>query len=447
MSKSNRAVRAWCLYDVGHSAFSTTIMAAVLPVYFATVAGAELDPDPERARVLATSAWGYANSLAMAVVAVASPLLGALADARRSRKRWLGGFVGLGAPATALLVLVGKGDWALALGLYVVGRFAFAGSILMYDSLLSHVVDDPADMDRVSTRGYAWGYLGGGILLALQLAAIMAPQRFGLADAGVATRLSFVSVGIWWGLFAIPLLRNVRERCATGRHAPSDPRAPGEDDDDTNWVALTRSSFARLRRTFGEIRQHREAFKFLVAFWLYNDGIGTIVVMANAFGAEIGIGRNTLIAALLAVQILGFPFSLAFGRLAGRVGTKPAILATLAGYTIICIFGYFMRTGLHFWLLAIGVSVVQGGSQALSRSFFAGMIPVARSGEFFGFYNVSSKFAGILGPLVFAAVGQATGTSRYGVVALVVFFLAGAAVLARVRPERSQGPLGSGQPA
>lgn len=427
----SRAVRAWCLYDVGNSAFATTIMAAVLPVYFSTVAGRGLDPDPERARVLATSAWGYGNSASMALIALAAPLLGALADAGSSRKRWLAGFAGTGALAAAALGAVGEGDWTLALVLYVLGRVAFSGSILMYDSLLSHVVDAPGDMDRVSARGFAWGYLGGGLLLALQLAAITAPGRFGLPGAGAATRLSFVSVGIWWILFTIPLLRHVQERPA---QTDGDRRPPGA-------ARALAGSLARLRRTFREIRQHREAFRFLVAFWLYNDGIGTIVVMANAFGAEVGIGRGTLIGALLAVQILGFPFSLAFGRLAGRIGAKRAILVGLGGYVVICAFGYFLRTGLHFWLLAIGVSVVQGGSQALSRSLFAGMVPQERSSEFFGFYNVSSKFAGILGPLVFAAVGHWTGSSRFGVVALLLFFLVGGSVLISVRPERSRGPL------
>jgi UMF1 family MFS transporter len=266
------------------------------------------------------------------------------------------------------------------------------------------------------------------VLLAAQLAVITFPTRFGLPDAATASRWAFASVAIWWAAFTVPLLRQVHEpRAATRRLSARE---------------AVRDSFARLRRTFHELRRHREALKFLVAFWLYNDGIGTIVKMATIFGAEVGIGQSTLIGALLMVQILGFPFALLFARLARGIGPQRAIQLGLLGYLVICVMGYFLRTGTHFWILAGGVSVVQGGTQALSRSLFAGMIPSTdRSGEFFGFYNVSSKFAGILGPLIFASVGAALGSSRYGVVALVVLFAAGSLVLSRVRPERSEGPL------
>lgn len=411
-----RAVRAWCLYDVGNSAFATTVMAAVLPVYFVNVAGGGLSPE------IATSNWGYVNTLAMALTAFSAPVLGALADAGAGRKRLLAAFAVAGALATGALVGVGAGDWMLAAILYAIGRVAFGSSIVMYDSLLPHVAA-AEDMDRVSSRGFAWGYLGGGILLAAQIVVITRPEWFGIGDAEWATRLVFLSVGVWWLAFTVPLLRDVPERATSAERV--------------DFVA----AFSRLRHTFHELRRYREAFRFLVAFWLYNDGIGTIVVMAAAFGAEIGIGRTQLIAAILLVQFLGFPFSLLFGRLAGRIGARNAILVGLAGYTVLCCLAWFVHSERDFFLLASGVAMFQGGCQALSRSLFARMIPAERSSEFFGFYDVSSKFAGIFGPFILATVARLTGATRYGVFALIVLFLAGMIVLWRVDPEKAQRDL------
>ena len=417
---ATRAVRAWCLYDVGNSAFATTIMAAVLPVYFSQVAAQGLAPE------IATSHWGFTNSLSMALTALLAPVLGAFADAGAGRKRMLGFFALGGALTTGALVGVGPGDWLQAAILYAVARVFFASSVVMYDSLLPHVAREE-EMDRVSSRGFAWGYLAGGVLLALQLVVIRDPSRFGIADTEWATRLSFLSVGVWWVAFTVPLLRHVPEQApdlTVERAATA--------------VGQVRDGFARLRDTFAELRRYREAFKFLVAFWLYNDGIGTIVVMAAVFGAEIGIARDSLILAILLVQFLGFPFSLLFGRLAGRIGPRNAILVGLVGYTLLCLFAWFVRTETHFFAMAVGVSMFQGGCQALSRSLFARMIPRDRSSEFFGFYDVSSKFAAIIGPALLSGVTLLTGSSRHGVFALVLLFLGGIAVLLRVDPERAR---------
>lgn len=421
---ARRAVRAWCLYDVGNSAFATTVMAAVLPVYFAGVAARDLAPE------IATSNWGFTNTIAMALTALSAPVLGALADAGAGRKRMLLAFAITGALATTALVTVGPGDWMRAAVLYGIGLVAFASSIVMYDSLLGHVASTE-DMDRVSSRGFAWGYLGGGILLALQLIVITKPAWFGLPGGEWATRLAFVSVGVWWVAFTVPLMRHVPD------HRPGLVVAPPT----AHGLRLVTDAFVRLRATFRELRRYREAFKFLVAFWLYNDGIGTIVKMAAVFGAEIGLDRGKLIAAILLVQFLGFPFSLLFGRLAGRIGARNAILVGLSGYTLLCVFAWFVHTERDFFLMAIGVSMFQGGSQALSRSLFARMIPPERSSEFFGFYDMSNKFAGILGPLLLALVARWTGASRYGVFALVVLFVAGMIVLLRVDPERAERDL------
>lgn len=419
-----RRIRAWTMYDWANSAFATTVMAAVLPVYFAGVAARDLAPE------IATSNWGFTNTIAMALTALSAPVLGALADAGAGRKRMLLAFAITGALATTALVTVGPGDWVRAAVLYGIGLVAFASSIVMYDSLLGHVAS-AEDMDRVSSRGFAWGYLGGGILLAVQLIVITKPTWFGLPGGEWATRLAFVSVGIWWVAFTVPLMRHVPD------HRPGLVVAPPT----THGLRLVIDAFVRLRATFRELRRYREAFKFLVAFWLYNDGIGTIVKMAAVFGAEIGLDRGKLIAAILLVQFLGFPFSLLFGRLAARVGARNAILAGLTGYTFLCGFAWFVHTERDFFLMAIGVSMFQGGSQALSRSLFARMIPPERSSEFFGFYDMSNKFAGIVGPLLLALVARWTGASRYGVFALVVLFVAGMIVLLRVDPERAERDL------
>jgi UMF1 family MFS transporter len=418
MEKERRKlILSWCLYDWANSAFATTIMAAVLPVFYSSIAGADLS------KTMASSYWGYTNTIAMLIVAFTAPILGALADHSGTKKRFLALFAGMGAVSTAMLVFVGRGDWFLASLLYIIGMVGFSGGNNFYDSLLPHVAGEK-DIDRISSYGYALGYLGGGILLAFNLAMILKPHWFGIPDAEWGTRYSFLTVGVWWTFFSIPILKNV----------PEPPIVPiaGES---TNPL---RASLQRLSLTFHSLRQYQEAFKFLVAFWLYNDGIGTIISMAVIFGAEINIPQAHLIGSILAVQFIGIPFSVLFGRLAGWMGTKHAIFLGLAVYTGISLGGYFIQTALHFWILAVLVGFVQGGTQALSRSLFGTMIPKSRSAEFFSFYDVSSKFAGIIGPFVFGIVGQMTGSSRLSVVALVVFFIGGGIILLTVNEKEGR---------
>jgi len=412
-----KLILSWCLYDWANSAFASTIMAAVLPVFYSSVAGANLN------KTTASSYWGYTNTLAMLVVAFSAPILGALADHRGIKKRFLALFAGMGIVSTSMLVFVGKGDWFLASFLYIIGMVGFSGGNNFYDSLLPHVAGEK-DIDRVSSLGYALGYLGGGILLAFNVAMILKPHWFGIADAEWGTRYSFLTVGVWWAAFSIPILKNVPE--------PPIVPIPGESSNPL------RASLQRLSLTFHNIRQYREAFKFLIAFWLFNDGIGTIISMAVIFGAEINIPQAHLIGSILAVQFIGIPFSILFGRLAGWMGTKRSIFLGLAVYTGISIGGYFIQTALHFWILAVLVGFVQGGTQALSRSLFGTMIPRSRSAEFFSFYDVSSKFAGIIGPFVFGLVGQLTGSSRLSVVALVVFFIGGGMILFTVNEKEGR---------
>jgi UMF1 family MFS transporter len=625
-----RLINAWCLYDWANSAFATTILAAVLPIYYSQVAGATL---PSEAR--ATAYWSLGLSISLAIVAVFAPILGTISDVSRGKQRFLTTFAGMGILGTGLLVLVDTGDWLLASVLFIVGRVGFTGGNVFYDALLPHVARKD-DQDRVSTRGYAFGYLGGGLLLAINVVMIQfLPGTWG-------PRLSFLSVAIWWAVFSIPILTRVPEPPAA-----TATLAPGE-----NVISI---SFGRLWETLKDIQRYRELFKYLIAFLIYNDGIGTIIGVAAIYGAELGFGSVELILALLLVQFVGIPFSLIFGRLpsraetrrplflafilfnlvflpvvgiagrralpdeitgaplpayqstaaavgegtypadeqalrytgtwetrtisaenlgtdtdvvyavtnepearvdfafngqevkmvyssgpergiwaveidgqplleedtgrpltidayratvrygevqifatqepgehilslintsegqgtemalaqvevlppirqsqlpliigmilaveavglvfafflgrplfsglAERLDTRSSIILALTVYAVIAVWGYFLNSVIEFWFLAWMVAVVQGGSQALSRSLYASMSPAAKSGEFFGLYGIMEKFSAIIGPLLFAAAAAAFDSSRPAVLSLIVFFLVGIALLARV---------------
>jgi UMF1 family MFS transporter len=410
--KHNKIINAWAMYDWANSAFATTIMAAVLPVYYSSVAAANLGGN------LATVYWAYTTSISLLIAAIVSPVLGALADFSGVKKRSLAIFAFLGILGTALLYFVKTGDWLMASIFFVIGDLGFAGSLVFYDSLLPHIASGE-EMDQVSSKGYALGYLGGGILLAINLAMIMlAPKEL----TGLMSRLSFVSVALWWFVFSIPLLKFV----------PEPPRRVMSGEENFNPI---RASFSRLAHTFREITKFKQLFLFLVAFWFYNDGIGTIIKMATIYGAEIGITQTTLIGTLLMVQFVGIPFAFLFGWLAKKIGTKKSIYLSLIIYTFIAIAGYFMSQEWHFWALGLAVATVQGGSQALSRSLFGRMMPKSKSAEFFGFFSVSEKFAGIAGPFIFGIVGQIMGHSRLSIVSLIIFFIIGAILLTRVDVE------------
>jgi UMF1 family MFS transporter len=407
----NKKVYSWALYDWANSAFATTIMAAVLPAYFSKVAAGNLAPN------IASSIWGYTNTIAMLSMALMAPILGAIADYKQSKLRFLAAFALLGIIFTGMLYAVQYGDWMLASFCYILGRIGFSGANVFYDSLLPHLARRD-NIDRISAVGYAAGYLGGGLLLAVNIAMITSPQIFAISDTQTASRLSFISVAVWWAVFSIPLLKNLDE-----------PRNAVIKLEAVNPIKV---AFQSLLITFKKIRYYKQAFRFLIAFWLYNDGIGTIIVMAVVFGAEIGIGNEHLIGAILAVQFVGIPFTLIFAKLAAKITAKRAIYLGLVVYSLISIGGYFMQNALHFWLLAIFVGMVQGGTQALSRSVFGQMTPPNKSAEFFGFFDVSQKFSGILGPAIFALVGSITGTSRLSIIALIIFFVGGMVLLKSV---------------
>jgi UMF1 family MFS transporter len=332
------------------------------------------------------------------------------------KKRLLGVFLSVGVAATLLMGTIGSGQWRYALGLFVVANIGVAGTLVFYDSLLPHIAA-PEELDRVSTAGFATGFVGGGVLLLINLAWILEPALFGIPDTVAAIKLSLVSVGVWWLLFSIPIFRVVPEPIVG-------PAVTGR----LEFGATLRATW----NTFQELRKNPNALWMLVAFLLYNDGIQTIIRMSAIYGAEIGIDRNAQIAAFVMVQFVGVPCSFLFGAVAARIGAKTALFFALAVYMGVSVLGYFLMTAWQFFALAFLVGTVQGGSQALSRSLFARMIPKEKSSECFGFFAVFEKFAGVAGPAVFLASITLFQSSRAAVLSVLLFFVLGAIVLARV---------------
>ncbi len=411
-----RELVAWAMYDWANSVFMTTIL-TVFPIYFSEVVAKGLP------RTAASERYAVATTLSMVLIALLAPVLGALADQAGIKKKLLAGFLALGVLATGALFFIDAGEWVLGLVFFGLANVGVTGSLVFYESLLPHIARED-ELDRVATAGYAVGYLGGGVLLAINLLWITKPALFGIADAASAMRISFLSAAVWWAVFSIPLFRNVPEPPTDGLPRPQG-RALGQ-------------AFTRLLGTLRELRRYRDAFLFLLAFMIYNDGIMTIIRMAPVYGTEIGIPRGSLISAILLVQFVGVPFAFLFGMLAARLGAKRSIFLALAVYVGIALLAYRMKSAREFFLLATLVGMVQGGSQALSRSVFARLIPKHKSSELFAFFGVFEKFAGIFGPLVFAIIIRSTGSSRGAVLSLVAFFIVGAVLLLFVDVERGQ---------
>ena len=413
-----RVVNAWAMYDWANSSFAVVILTAVFPVYYRTlVTNAGGAPED------ATAYWAYTTSLSTLIVALAGPVLGAMADVMGAKKRFLGVALGFGVLGSMSLAFLGKDTFLLASLLFAVGNLGFAGGNIFYESLLPSIAR-PSDLDRVSARGSAFGYRGGGLLLILNVVWLYWPERFGLPDRDFALRLSFVSVAIWWLGFSMPLFLKVPEPGAQNRARLS-------------WGTVS-AGCQRLGQTLKQIRQYRQLGLFLVAFWLYNDGINTIIKLAAAYGAEIGVDHNQMLVALILTQLVGFPCSIGFGLLAGYIGAKRSVLVGLAVYALISIGGFFMKTVTHFFVLAIVVGLVQGGAQALSRSLFASMVPKTRSTEFFGFFSTGEKMAGIIGPAIFGLIAQLSGSSRWGIVSVTALFVLGGLLFWRVDVEEGQ---------
>lgn len=404
-----RAVRAWILYDWANSAFMTTILAAIYPIFFRNLAVAAGKSEAD-----ATAMWAYTNVISLVLVAVCGPFLGTLADCVPAKKKYFGAFLVLGIAGTAMMPFLGKDDYVLAALWFSVANIGWFGANIFYEALLPHVAR-PEDLNSVSTKAYAIGYLGGGILLIINLLWTTKPAWFGIPSVDAAVRLSFASVAIWWALFSIPFFKNVPE-------PPCGPRPKH----------VWRESAQRLLSTARDVKRYRHLVIFLVAFWIYNDGISTVIKMATAYGSEIKIPQDSMIIALVITQFVGIPCAILFGKLADHIGVKRAINLGLGVYVAITVFGYFMKTATHFYALAFTVGLVQGGTQALSRSLFASMTPKSKATEFFGFFSTGSKVAGLIGPAVFGIVAQAANSSRPAIVSISLFFVVGAWILGRV---------------
>jgi len=417
-AKISRAAWGWALYDWANSAWATTVMAGFFPVFFKQYwAGGALDANE-------STFWlGMSNAFAGLVIALAAPVLGAMADQGGLKKRMLLSFTALGAVTTAALFLIGSGQWALALVVYLFGAIAFSGANIFYDALIVDVAGRN-QLDRVSSLGYGLGYIGGGLLFAVNVVMTLHPAWFHLPDAGAAVRWSFLLVALWWAVFTLPLALAVRERGGAGR---------------LGWMAAARAGFGQLAGTFRELRARRMIWLFLLAYFLYIDGVNTVARMAVDYGLSLGFDSSVLIKALLLTQFVAFPAAIALGWMGERLGAKPVLLGAIAVYAGVCVWSAGMRDAGDFYLLAGVIGLVMGGIQALSRSMYARMIPAHQSAEYFGFFNMLGKFAAVMGPALMGAASLATGSARVSILVIVLLFAAGAALLLRVREEEAPG--------
>lgn len=415
MLKNRRKIWAWAMYDWANSAFATTVMAGFFPLFFKLYwsQGVEV--------TRSTYFLGVANSVASLLIVLLAPLLGAIADTGGIRKRMLASFACLGVLATGSLYLIQEGMWPFAILLYVIAVTGFSGANVFYDALLV-IVSKTEDRHRVSALGFALGYLGGGILFLVNVLMYLFPNYFGLIDGSSAILWSFITVAVWWTVFSIPILLWVEE-----------PQ-PG--------IGKRRfdvaGGFTALAQTARNLKNYRAAWFFLLAYWLYIDGVDTIVRMSVDYGLNIGLGQDSLITALLMVQFIGFPAAIAFGRLGERYGARKGIWVCLWSYVGITIFAYFMDSAIEMYILAAVIGLVQGGIQALSRSIFSQLIPAERNAEFFGFYNVVGKAAAVFGPFLMGLITLMTGSPRIGILSILSLFFAGMIVFWRTKNAESQ---------
>ncbi len=426
-----KAIWGWALYDWANSAFATTVMAGFFPVFFKQYWSYGADVN------LSTAQLGFGNAIAGLAIALLAPIIGAAADKASAKKRFLVFFAYLGALATAALYWVDQGQWVWAIFCYALGIIGFSGANVFYDALLPSVSPKNC-VDAVSSLGYAMGYLGGGLLFLLNVAMSVTPQTFGLADATAAVRLAFISVAMWWGGFTVFAILWVPE--------PRVAAAP------IGLLQAVGEGMRQLAATFRKIRQFKPALIFLIAYWCYIDGVDTIIRMAVDYGLSLGFSSRDLIAALLVVQFVGFPAALVFGRLGQRWGPRRAIFLAIAIYMAVTIWGSMMTNRLEFYAMAVIIGLVQGGIQALSRSYYTRLIPAEHPAEFFGFYNMLGKFASIIGPALMGAVGLLVRqglmpvaadaeqmarigqiASRASILSVLVLFALGAILLWRVK--------------
>jgi UMF1 family MFS transporter len=405
-----RAQWSWALYDWANSAFATTVMAGFFPVFFKSYWAAGMPATESTARL------GTANAIASLLVVLLAPLLGILADRSGRKKGLLLMLATLGVLMSACLFLVAEGYWLVAAGFYVLGVIGFAGGNVAYDAMLLDVAER-SELERVSALGFALGYLGGGLLFAVNVLMVLYPQAVGLSDKGEAVRIAFLMVAIWWAVFSLPVLLFVHEvpRPASARL----------------MVGMS-ATWRDLRDTWRLLRQLPMALVFLLAYWCYIDGVDTIVRMAVDYGLSLGFVAESLLTALLITQIVGFPAALVFGRIGDRIGAKSAIWLALLVYVIVVFWAWRMSATWEFYALAVAIGLVQGGIQAMSRALYARLIPAEHAGRLFGLYNMMGKFAAVIGPLLVGWVAVLSGSTRTGILSVLLLFLAGGILLSRV---------------
>ncbi len=407
-----RPVVSWALYDWANSAFATTVMAGFFPVFFKQYWNVGVEAS------VSTFRLGMANGAASLIIALTAPLLGTIADRSGIRVRLLLLATVLGAAATGGLYLAGEGQWQLAVALYLLASVGFWSGITFNDALILDVAESKDELDLISAYGYALGYVGGGLLFAVNVAMTLQPELFGLASAAEAVRLSFVTVALWWIVFALPVFLFVRE---------AKPAAP------LGLLAAAGAAFGELKSTIVHVRRYRPLLWFLLAYWLYIDGVNTVIKMAVDYGLSLGFPQESLIVALLLTQFVAFPAALAFGWLGSRIGAVNGIFIAIAVYVAATIGAYGMQTSAHFYALAVAIGLVQGGIQSLSRSYFGCLVPVEKRGEFFGFYNMVGKFSAIIGPTLVGVTALVTGSNRAGILSVLLLFGVGALLLWQAR--------------
>ncbi len=411
-----KSIYSWALYDWANSAFATTVMAGFFPLFFKQYWAGGVES------ASSTFMLGSANSAASICVVLMAPLLGAIADRGGTKKHFLIFFAMMGVVMTGGLFLVAEGAWLMALLLYGIAILGFSGSVVFSDALLLDVAGE-GRIDYVSALGYGLGYLGGGLLFAFNVLMTLYPASFGLQDAAEAVRWSFLSVAVWWGLFSIPVMLFVKEH-----------RLPRE----SRFRSDVRAGIQQLIGTFQQVRQLRSVFLFLLAYWLYIDGVDTIIRMAVDYGLSLGFDSSNLLAALLVTQFVGFPAAILFGKLGERRGPRQGIMLAIFVYLLVVVWAYQMERVWEFYALAVAIGLVQGGIQSLSRSFYARLIPHDKAGEFYGFYNMLGKFAAVLGPLLMGWVAMGTGSHRLSILTIPVLLISGAVLLALVDEKRGR---------
>ena len=414
MKDSRKEIVSWSLYDWANSSFATTVMAGFFPIFFSQYWSYGADSTQS------TFFLGLGNSAASLVIAVIAPVIGAIADRGSYRKKLLIFFAFLGSVMTIGLAFIALGMWPLAIFFYIIATIGFSGANTLYDSLLPSVASE-RKIDFVSSLGYGLGYIGGGLLFLINVAMYIFPSAFGLEDGTAGVKASFVTVGVWWMVFTIPLIIFVKE--------PKGERIGlGE---------AVREGFGQVGRTLRDLRNLRSISWFLVGYWCYIDGVDTIIRMATDYGTALGFSATSLIIALLITQFVAFPAAIGYNLLGRRIGVRNALNIAIFAYIAIATMGYFMQTEAHFFILAVCIGLFQGGIQALSRSYYSRLIPAEHASQFYGFFNMLGKFAAIIGPLLVGVITLITGDQRNGIFSLVVLFIIGFLLLRRVDEGRA----------